>query len=288
MGYVDTDVLRSGFGVFRDGEIHFRLDGRADNGLRFRGRVEIEAFTTRDQIDENRFSAEGGFGALLIGGADTALNEHGGVGVVYPSGGYLNHYDGDTRDLPGDPGSFVGKDDGIGIRYWIDAHGFQLGASWQPERGTDGAGDSNGLVVNDGPDGSQTAFGAHWAGDLGPVGLKIGGGYLFNDDEDIGHVGAEVGVAGVTLAGFRNFEDRDLASDLDRFGIGAQYAAGPWVVGGGYAHQDFDAAPDTDFVHVGGSYALAPGVTACAAVQWGEGRAAGDGVAVYTWLGLVF
>lgn len=62
----------------------------------------------------------------------------------------------------------------------------------------------------------------------------------------------------------------------------------PGVVGGGYAHQDFDAAPDTDFVHVGGSYALAPGVTACAAVQWGEGRAAGDGVAVYTWLGLVF
>ncbi|MGM0586274.1 MAG: porin, partial [Pseudomonadota bacterium] len=97
------------FGIFREGEIHFKIRGSSDNGLTFGGKVELEAFTTGDQIDETSVFVSGAFGTLAVGQQDTALNEVGGVGVVYPAGSYLNYYDSTGDVLPGHPGGFLGE-----------------------------------------------------------------------------------------------------------------------------------------------------------------------------------
>ena len=120
----DIDGQNDGFGVLRDGEFHVNGRLAAENGLVLRARVEVEAQTTGDQIDENWGSVSGPFETILIGGADTALNEHGGVGVVKPNGSYLNYYDNDGGFLPGGPGGFIGEDDALGIRYFFEFGGF--------------------------------------------------------------------------------------------------------------------------------------------------------------------
>lgn len=288
VAYVDDGATDPDVGVMRDGEIHFDARGASDNGLTFRGRVELEAFTTDDQIDESWVSVSGGFGTILVGQADTALNEQGGVGVVKPSGSYFNYYDYDGgADLPGEPGGFVGEDDAIGLRYFVEFRGFEAGASWQPDADADGANDTNNPSLSGGPKADQYAFGASWSGDVGDVGLALGGGYLVNDLEDVWHVGAEAGYAGFTLAGFYNREEEDGAPDVERWSAGAQYETGPTTLGGGFVLQDRGAGDET-FVHLGAGYALAPGVTAYGAVQYGEDGGGTEGVAALAWLGLDF
>lgn len=276
-------------GLFRDGEIHFDARGSSDNGLTFRARVELEGYTTGDQIDENWVSVSGAFGNALIGGADTALNEHGGVGVVYPSGSWANYYDSDGGGgLPGDPGSLIGKDDSIGLRYWIEAYGFEVGASWQPKVGADGAADSNVSVTSVPPLDDQFAFGGNWSGEFEDVSLRVGGGYMFNDEEEFAHVGAEIGYAGFTLAGFWNVEDEFGAADVNRYSGGLAYETGPWSLGGGMVWSDFDRGGDAQFYHVGAGYDLAPGVTLYGAVQYGEDQAGLQGAGGYGWINLRF
>lgn len=53
VAYSDIEGQSDGFGVLRDGEAYIRAKLQADNGLTFGARVELEAFTASDQIDEN-------------------------------------------------------------------------------------------------------------------------------------------------------------------------------------------------------------------------------------------
>lgn len=296
-GFADPLGGDDDFGVFREGELNVNGELAADNGLVFKARVEIEAFTTGDQIDENYASVSGPFGTVLIGGADTALNEHGGVGVVYPSGAYLNYYDDLTSFLPGDPGGFIGEDDSLGVRYFFTVAGFEAGVSYQPSVGADGPPDplapfaprdTNDPVfeAND-----QYAVGARYDGAIGALAYAIGGGYLTNENADLYHLGAKVEFAGFALAGFYDRENPDGASpaDLERYGVGAVHATGPWTFGGGYVLTNgMNGTGDMNFVHVGGGYALAPGVIANAAVQYGEDDNDIDGAGAFTWLSLKF
>lgn len=288
-GYSDPVGEDGDLGVFREGEIHFKARGTSDNGLTFRARVELEGHTTGDRIDENWVSVGGAFGNVLIGGADTALNEQGGVGVVKPSGSWANYYDYDGgANLPGEPGGFIGEDDSLGIRYWIEAFGFEVGASWQPQVGADGGSDSNILVTSAPPLGDQFGFGGNWSGDVSGVSLQVGGGYLFNEEEDFAHAGAEIGYAGFTVAGFWNVEDEFGSSEVTRWSGGALYETGPWSLGGGAVWSDFDQGGDEQFYHVGAGYALAPGVTLYGAVQYGEDQAGVQGAGGYGWINLRF
>ena len=83
---------QDGLGILRDGEIHVNGRLTADNGLTFRARVELESFTSGDQIDENWGSIGGSFGTLLIGSNDDAVyNNH--VGVIYAPGARVGYYD---------------------------------------------------------------------------------------------------------------------------------------------------------------------------------------------------
>lgn len=288
-GYADPGGSDDSVAIFRDGEVDVRGRLTADNGLVFGARVQLEAFTTGDQIDENYGTVSGPLGTFLIGGADTALNEHGGVGVVYPTGDYLNYYNSDSNPIPGDPGSFIGEEDAVSVRYYYALNGFEAGISYQPNAGADGlGGDTNDPVFRNN---DQYAVGASYQGDFGDFGFAVGGGYLANDDEDQYHGGLEAGFSGFTLAGFYDRENPDGVSpdDLERYGIGAQYAIGLWTVGGGYVLTNgMNGTNDQEFVHVGGSYNLAPGVIGRAAVQYGEDENDIDGAGAFTWLSLVF
>ncbi|MFO7854527.1 MAG: porin [Paracoccaceae bacterium] len=288
-GYANPVGEDEDLGVFRDGEIHFKAVGTSDIGLTFRAQVELEGFTSGDQIDENWVSVSGAFGNVLIGGADTALNEQGGVGVVKPSGSWANYYDYDGGgNLPGEPGGFVGEDDSLGLRYWIEAFGFEVGASWQPRVGADGGADSNILVTSRPPLDDQFAFGGNWSGEVSDVSIRVGGGYMFNDEEDFAHAGAELGYGGLTVAGFWNVEDEFGSFEVNRYSGGAMYETGPWSFGGGAVWSDFDRGGDEEFYHLGAGYDLAPGVTLFGAVQYGEDQAGRQGAGGYGWINLRF
>ena len=59
-------------GLFADGEVHFKGSTTLDNGITFGVQIELEAFTSGDQIDENYAFIEGSFGRFVIGGENTA------------------------------------------------------------------------------------------------------------------------------------------------------------------------------------------------------------------------
>jgi predicted porin len=59
-------------GLFSDGEVHFKGKTTLDNGLTFGVQIELEAFQSDDQIDENYAFIEGSFGRLVVGGKNVA------------------------------------------------------------------------------------------------------------------------------------------------------------------------------------------------------------------------
>ena len=59
-------------GIYADGEVHFKGSTTLDNGITFGVQIELEAFQSGDQIDENYAFIEGSFGRFVIGGENTA------------------------------------------------------------------------------------------------------------------------------------------------------------------------------------------------------------------------
>jgi len=68
-GFADDDAPgdRNPTGLLVDGEIHFGGSFQHDNGLTFTARVELEAFSTGDQIDKVWAQVAGDFGTIRFG-----------------------------------------------------------------------------------------------------------------------------------------------------------------------------------------------------------------------------
>lgn len=291
---------QSGAVVIREGEIHFNFKAVADNGLTFAGRVELEAATAGDQIDENYASVAGSFGKIEIGGNDEARTRMG-TGLLYgPSawGGYF-----DQKNLVSSGYNAVNDTDSLGIYYFTPSFsGFQAAVSYQPEAGIDGSGDTNVAFDTDiGGFGKDAwSFGANYTGDFEGFSVSLGGGYTIKDDNgtgldaDIWSVGGTVGASGFTLALYYQ-DNADSATGTDNgasVAVGASYETGPWTVGAGGS---FFTDADYDGYFLGGwvSYKLAPGVTAAAIIEHGDFDPAGsandtDGTAGAVLLALSF
>ncbi|MEO1687162.1 MAG: porin [Pseudomonadota bacterium] len=262
----DTEI-----GILRDGEIHLKWKGSSDNGLTFDGRIELEAFTASDQIDENWGRVSGSFGSVLIGSNDTAADNFGDVGILYGPGARLAYYDG-FGVVPTEFSDDAG--DALGIRYATPSiSGFTAAASYHPNGSTEGANDTGYGFASRGIAGAAKdiySLAANYSGDFGGFSLGVGADYTAADDNsarEVWSIGAEVGTAGFTLA--VHYESNEAANSED-IAIGAQYKTGPWTVAGGYVFSDQGASSDIDSFGGWVTYALSPGVTAAAGIEYGD------------------
>lgn len=290
-----TDVTATGdteVALLRDGEMHLKFSGSSDNGLTFAGRVELEAFTTGDQIDENWATVSGSFGEILVGSNDTAGDNYGDVGIFCAAGCRIAYYDG-FGEVP-----MAGSDDGFDALMIMYATptiaGFTAAVSFTPDAGYDGANDGARVTTGDRPYAGASnvvSLAANYSGEFSGFGVALGGDYTFGDattgsggqDIDVWSIGAELGYAGFT--GGVHYENNE-ATSSDDVAIGFRYRTGPWTFGGGYAFSD-TAASDIDTFAGWVSYALAPGVTGHVAAQYGDNGAT-DGYNIYTILQVGF
>lgn len=262
------------FHIIRDGEIHFTGSGTLDNGITLKARVELEAFTTGDQIDENYVQIGGSFGTIQIGGNDTAKVEiGGGAGNVCISPyGYSCYYDGaSTLDSKAYLG-LSGYNDSLSIAYYTpNFMGFQAGVSFTPDTSADGSTDGRANGADNGDD--LFSIGAKYRGDFGDASVGISGGWADADDglSDVWHIGADVGFSGFSVGVI--FQDLGAAEE---WAVGASYSTGPWSIGGGYARNNNGGPGSTEQAQFGVAYALGPGVSAYAGIEYGDANVAGD------------
>jgi predicted porin len=267
VGNFDED---DGLGILRDGEIHLKAKLVADNGLTFDARVELEATSASpgsDRIDENWARVSGSFGSIKIGGDDSAKNSYNN-GVIYAPGARIGYYDGFGLNTGSSQPGIGGAGDSQGIHYdspnWM---GFNFGATYIPNTGTDSGGDvAFGPTYSRDIDGDEFwSVGAAYAGSFDNFGFGISGAYgdAKGPNNDQWHVAGNVSFSGFTVAG--GYEESS-GGDSDEFYIGARYSTGPWTIAGGYSNQDFDdcgsGCKDTETFAAWVSYAVAPGVTA--------------------------
>ncbi|SFI12721.1 porin [Albimonas pacifica] len=285
MYYGDLAGTSGDFGVEHDSEIHFRWSGSSDNGLTFKGEVELEGFSTGDQIDEYWTSVSGSFGDFRIGADDTAA-EYMELGIIYAPYAKVGYYDA-FRYTGATNATDTARDD-LGIYYITPAiSGFTAAISFQPEGGTDngGHGATPAFKVNNGSATDDIlSIGAQWMGEFSGVSLGISGGYQTADTDVIGGTNADpdtwttggyIGYAGFTLAAF--YKDNPGVGGLATGGydiaVGASYETGPWTFAGGWAGV-FDTkaggANDSDTFSGWVTYAIAPGVTGTLAVEYTE------------------
>lgn len=268
VGITDSDA-QDGIGVLRDGEFHVNGRLTADNGLTFRARIEVEAHTSGDQIDENWGSVGGSFGTLMIGGNDSVGYEQvNGAGIIYAPGARIGYADSFALTSAAGVGfsPFNGTAvDGLGIHYSSPSFfGFQVHGTYIPSLSADGGGDGNNPVFSAGDE--LWSLAANYAGDFGDFSFGIAGHYTDIegvDSEQLG-IGANVGFSGFTVAGF--YEEDFVGND---FGIGLQYTTGPWTVAGGWGSSS-DSNSNNDIVSGWVTYTAAPGVLFTVGLEYAD------------------
>ena len=284
-------------GLFSDGEVWFLGEFTADNGLTFGANIQLESFTTGDQIDENFGYMEGGFGRLQFGSENTAA--------------YLMHFAAPSVGAPVNSGwvtSFIPQPAGHtagfrtpGLSTFIDTGndentltyftprflGFQLGASYQAAVVFTGEGQNFPVFANEDTQyNNGISVGVNFVETFGSVDLAVAGGYRRAeapdgpiggrnaDDMEQVSVGVNIGFAGFTLGGSyaNELEGRltaaGVSSEGESYDIGVSYGTGPWEFGALYFHGEVDGsvavAGDNEMDTLQGAigYAVAPGVTA--------------------------
>ena len=288
-GYVKSAFIVSslndgyqGTAVGSDGEIHFSPSIKTDNGLTIGGRVELEAFTTGDQIDEHYMFVKGGFGTLKIGADDPIPVLLGGQA---PGGGYDTHNGGTFSGTYGsvDTTDYSGGDANRLTYITPDMNGVTLGFSFTPDfsSGGGGATNSGSSSVKDTGYGDGMAVAIRYKTSMDGVSVQLGSGFrqqgsdAGGEDLEVINAHAKVGVAGLTFGGA--YTTNNLGSttqDKNMFNLGVSYKMGDLTIGGGVGSSTTEtdgAQDDTDtFVSASLSYAVAPGVKAGAGLHFEE------------------
>lgn len=293
--------------INEDFEVHFRISQVLDNGLTVGGRVELEGFTSGDQIDERWIFFRGGFGEIRVGDEDDArklksytspsasgflfgvnspyftFNALTGSGVVVSSNSTTPNLEGDSSKI---------------IYFTPSFSGFQLAVSYAPDATQDrtglGTGGTQDTISN------ATSVGADWSGEVGGVTVGVGGGYSWGSaetsaasDPSIWAVGINVGVAGFTVGGsiavgndlgvlgFNGYS----VTEATVFDLGATYNMEAVTVGVGWSHGEYDGVAGTtqddevDFVNFEAGYALGEGVVLGAFIGYFDFESGGPATA---------
>ena len=282
--------------VRSEGEIEFSGDTTLDNGIQVGINVQLEAYTTGDQIDEHYAFVEGSFGRVQIGAENSAPYL---MGYIAPSVG-INANSPDYLPFNSATGIFPstvigvplggGSSDANKLTYFTPRiSGFQLGASYAPDTAnTSGATQGAGLLQDDdaGVDqGRSFGLGANYVNSFNGIDLAVSAGYEtveddddtaggtgVNNDEDYDSYGAglNVGYAGFTVGGSINqsTDDGPAGGEAEALAwdLGVSYETGPWGASLTWLRTtvEFDnvnAEPTQDTAVASLTYALGTGIT---------------------------
>ena len=290
-GYMRAGVLASnlnddyqGQGVFQDGEIWFTPTIKLDNGITYGARVEIESFTTADQIDEHYVFIKGGFGDIRIGAEDGAhynlhSNAPGASWDNYADNSYIATY---STIYTSD----YATSDSNKLYYMSPSmNGLKIGLSYTPDLGSSGGKQGGKMTTNAkaaGSYGGAYAFGARYSGDLSGMKVHASVGYqhlgldsvLTAGDEDreviIGSMSAAMG--GVKIgASFKTDDMGKASTDVNVATVGITYSAGAMTIGagGGTSTTETNGVDsESNNASASISYKVGPGVVVGGGVQY--------------------
>jgi len=282
-------------GLYADGEVHFKGKTTLDNGITFGVQIELEAFQSGDQIDENYAFVEGSFGRLVIGGENTVgyMMQYAAPNVGTPiNSGWI------TSFVPPPPSSTTGfrtpalstyidlANDDHALNYYSPRFsGFQVGASYVPAATVNGEG-KNFPVYADKKTENHDLFvvGVNYVESFGDIDVAVAGGYRHadaakgggQDDPEQYSAGLNLGFAGFTVGGSYALESSDRTTDGWGADLGVAYSVGPWSVGITGFHSEVDGAPgnggedELDSLEGGVSYAIGPGITGSLSLLYAE------------------
>ena len=278
-------------------ELHINASNTADNGIQYGVAIEMEVNTdSTSNGDEVWAFLSGDFGRVEMGDQDDATNRmlvgafqahqgicgpFGGLGCLAPvfQGGGSEPFLIARTDWQVSTSSDATKVIYFSPRF----SGFQIGASFTPDSGGNGASFSE--TDSDGDYEKMYGLGLNYTGKFDDVGFSASVLYETAEDEDaagadntiedleVFFVGAKVNFAGFTVgADYRDNGDSTLAKTATALGadsgwfwsVGVGYKQGPWGVSAWYS--DGEREPVSSAVTeeikrygVGGRYAVAPG-----------------------------
>ena len=278
----------------REAEVHFNAAIKLDNGLDVGFRIELEAETCADQIDESYVFFDGGFGRVMLGATNGAPYKM----AVLPKSALPGHGFSDPRFLHGQSGTnSVGRggpqlqnlttgDNEKLIYFTPRIAGLQLGVSYMPDRCEEAGcgGQGVGAEADNNANQQSEAFelGVNYMRKLGAVDLALSAGWTQADnenpsagmsDQEEWSVGATLGWQGFTLGAAYHLDDRGIRGrgDRDDWGGSVHYAAGLWSFSLGGVRTTVEepaGGEDTQtFLEAGASYTLGPGVVGSVGVQ---------------------
>ncbi len=259
-------------GLFSDGEVHFKGKTTLDNGITFGVQIELEAFQSGDQIDENYAFIEGSFGRLVIGGENTAayMMQYGApfVGVPLNSGWITSFVPPPQSTTTTAVGATTGgggvaltaantftnvaattgfrtpalstyldlANDDHALNYFSPRFsGFQVGVSYVPAATINGEGKNFPVQADENSElHDLIAVGANFVESFGGFDVAVAGGYRVAQDDTGGNDDPEQYSAGLNL-GFAGF-----------------------TVGGSIGIEDSDRATDGTAYDVGATYSTGP------------------------------
>lgn len=318
-GEVDSDTAQpNSTGHFSDGEIVFEGEATLDNGISVGAQVQLESFSSGDQIDENYAWVQGSFGRLQLGSENTAayLMQVGAPGAGVPiNSGWITVF---TAPPAGQTAAFrhpsvstfgdFGNDENTATYFTPRLGGFQLGVSYQAALSGTGEG-ANFPATQDENSGEGTdgvSIGANFSQSFSGVDVALGGGYrtildenpgAFGDSPEQYSAGLNVGFAGFTVGGSFLIENSDAPgggdspTDGHSFDAGASYATGPWTVAVTYLQSEVagtSGVDDDEMWTAQGAieYALGPGIATSFSVMHTDWEA-GNGNQADGTLGIV-
>ena len=292
--------------VYTNPEIFFSPSNKMDNGITYGARVELEGYTTGDQIDEHYLYAKGGFGKVTVGADDAA---HYNLHSEAPGGGFDNYNDPSyVATYGGMNTSDYSSSDSNGIIYMSPSFsGFEFGLSYKPD--TTAGGGSNltsatSVEKTGGDYEDAIALGVKYSTKMDNFSLGVSGGYQTlnadaedGTDRDVMVSSVRVGSGGIMLGG--SYKDDDLgddAQDQTVYNFGVKYAAGDMTFGGGVGVSTTETEADgtkTETEQTNASvsitYNIGPGIIVGGGVQYEDNDSQDDkAYGVVVGLGLSF
>jgi hypothetical protein len=226
-------------------EIVVKADGKADNGLLYGAKIELQNSTpnvgTGVGTDEASIYVGGQWGRFELGDFDGAADT---LKIYAPVVG-VEQIDGDYPDFAGGQPNFgmhiPNSGDSTKIMYLTPRFaGFQGGASYTPEAGSEGQGVVQ--LKNTSTYKDVGEFGVNYTGEFSGFGLAAGATLTTAD--------------GTTGGGVKDFT---------AWNLGAQISYGPFILGGGYVDAGDFLVPTTGAIdddqtawHIGASVTTGP------------------------------